>query len=148
MTSCSSHEIIWIKPDIEEEQWEFFRHPDKQWYYQRHGIAWPDIVAGFANGELVSYPRSNMVGDITISLSYHTYEDYSRYLAKAKRGYRISYARMEDELQRHGRLTLKAPIIVTVANEGMLFSGYRRLCLAWNYGMVPYAWLVPLKPGY
>ena len=146
MISSSSHKILWIKPDLEEELWEFSRHPDKQGYYQRYGIGWPDIVSGFGHGELTPYPRSNMIDDIFVSLSYHTYEDYSRYLAKAKRGYRINYSRMEDELQSKGVLTLKAPIILTVGNEGMLFSGYRRLCLAWNYGMVPYVWLVTLNP--
>jgi hypothetical protein len=145
LRSRSSHEIFWIKPDIEEEQWEFFRHPDKQGYYQQHDIGWSDIVSGFNNGELVQYPRSGTLNEIKVSLSYHTFEDYSRYLAKAKRGYRINYSRMEDELQRSGRLTMKAPIILTTGNEGMLFSGYRRLCLAWNHGMIPYVWLVHLN---
>jgi len=147
MISLSSHKISWVKPDIEEEQWEFSRHPDKQGYYQQHGIDWQDIISGFQDGKLIQYPRSNMIGNIEVALSYHKYEDYSRYLAKAKRGYRINYSRMEDDLQRNGHLTLKAPIILTVGNEGILFSGYRRLCLAWNHGMTPYVWLVTLKSG-
>jgi hypothetical protein len=85
-----------------------------------------------------------MIGDLPVALSYDTYDDYSRYLAKAKRGYRKSHGKMEEQLQRMGRLTLKAPIILKSGQEGLLFSGYRRLCLAWNYGMVPYVWLVTL----
>jgi hypothetical protein len=49
---------------------------------------------------------------------------------------------MEEELQRCGTLNLKAPIILFCGNEGLLFSGYRRLCLSWNYGMVPFVWVV------
>lgn len=144
MISRSIHEILWIQPDLEEERWEFFHHPDKQGYYQRHAIEWQQIVARFAEGELTPYPRSEMIGNTTVSLSYHTWEEYSRYLAKAKRGYRINYSRMEDDLQRTGRLILKAPIIVAVGHDGLLFSGYRRLCLAWNHGMVPCVWFVQL----
>jgi hypothetical protein len=51
---------------------------------------------------------------------------------------------MEDDLQRAGSLELKAPILLCSGGEGVLFSGYRRLCLGWNYGMVPYVWLVRL----
>jgi hypothetical protein len=51
---------------------------------------------------------------------------------------------MEDALQRQGTLTLPAPIILQCGNEALLFSGYRRLCLAWNYGMVPWVWLLPV----
>jgi hypothetical protein len=54
---------------------------------------------------------------------------------------------MEEELQRCGILTMKAPIILQCADEALLFSGYRRLCLAWNYGMVPYVWLVRFREG-
>ena len=145
MISCSSLNIVWTKPDIDEEQWEFSRHPDKQEYYQRHGISWADIVAGFDLGELVPYPRSSMIGNIPVSLSYHRYEDYSRYLARAKRGYRKNYSKLEEELQSKGTLTLKAPVLLSAGGEALLFSGYRRLCLAWNYGMVPYVWLTPLQ---
>ncbi|GAM09918.1 hypothetical protein OR1_02200 [Geobacter sp. OR-1] len=145
MISNSSIRITWIKPEIEEEQWEFSRHPAKQEYYQRHAIDWPEIVSASNQGELIPYPRSGELGTIKVSLSYHNYEDYSRYLAKAKRGYRLSYAKMENDLQRNGELTLKAPIILALADDGLLFSGYRRLCLAWNYGMVPYIWLVTLN---
>jgi hypothetical protein len=142
--SGSSLTITWLKPDIEEEQWEFFKHPEKQSYYRQHQVLWPDIISAFDCGKLLEYPRSDRIGEISVSLSYHTYDDYSRYLAKAKRGYRISYSRMENQLQRNGGLTLKAPIILTTGNEGLLFSGYRRLCLSWNYGIVPYVWLVNL----
>ena len=76
--------------------------------------------------------------------AYHTYDDYCRYLAKAKRGYRLNYNRLEEALQRAGHLTLPAPIVLQAGNEALLFAGYRRLCLAWNYGMVPYVWLVTL----
>jgi hypothetical protein len=83
-----------------------------------------------------------MLNGIPVSLSYSSYDDYSRYLAKAKRGYRRNYTKMEEELQRCGTLNLKAPIILVCGNEGLLFSGYRRLCLSWNYGMVPFVWVV------
>jgi hypothetical protein len=49
---------------------------------------------------------------------------------------------MADDLHSVGTLALKAPIILISNGEGLLFSGYRRLCLAWNYGMIPYVWLV------
>jgi len=147
MISRSVHEILWVQPDLEEERWEFSHHPHKQEYYQRHGITWSKIASCFHGGELAPYPRTGMIGSITVSLSYHTYEEYSRYLAKAKRGYRLNYSRMEDELQRSGRLTMKAPIVLAHGDNGMLFSGYRRLCLAWNYGMVPNVWLVTLDQG-
>lgn len=51
---------------------------------------------------------------------------------------------MEESLQRRGTLTLPAPIILQCGDEALLFSGYRRLCLAWNYGMVPFVWLLPV----
>ena len=40
MLSMSTHQIVWLKPEIAEEQWEFFHHPAKQDYYARHGIGW------------------------------------------------------------------------------------------------------------
>ncbi len=80
-----------------------------------------------------------------VALSYHTYDDYSRWLARAKRGYRRNYSRMEEALQREGELTLPAPVVLCCAGEALLFAGYRRLCLAWNYGMIPYVWLVTLE---
>lgn len=144
MLSASGHTIQWLKPDLDEEQWEFFNHPDKQGFYRSHDIAWERLVAAFERGRLEPYPRSGRIGGIPVSGSYHTYDDYARYLAKAKRGYRKSYSAMEDALQRAGTLTLKAPIILCCREEALLFSGYRRLCLAWNYGMVPWVWLVPL----
>ena len=145
MHSTSAHRIDWVKPVLDEEQWEFFHHPAKQEFYRRHAIDWDLIVATFDRGTLEPYPRSDRIGDIPVFLSYHTYEEYSTYLARAKRGYRKNYTKMEEELQSSGALTLKAPIILACRGEALLFSGYRRLCLAWNYGMVPYAWLVPLS---
>ncbi len=144
MISTSALKILWIKPDIAEEQWEFSMHPAKQEYYCRHGIDWNLILSAFDYGELVPYPRSNRIANLPVALSYDTYDDYSKFLAKAKRGYRKNYGKMEEQLQRIGALTLKAPIILQSGQEALLFSGYRRLCLSWNYGMVPYAWLVPL----
>ncbi len=144
MLSVSALRIAWRKPVIEGEEWEFFRHPAKQDYYCRHGIAWEGILASFDSGTLVPYPRSNRLMGVPVSLSYDSYDDYSRFLAKAKRGYRRSYAKMEEELQRAGALALPAPIILRSGREALLFSGYRRLCLAWNYGMVPFVWLVSL----
>ncbi len=144
MISTSALEIQWVKPAIAEEQWEFFMHPAKQEYYSCHGIQWEQILIAFDCGKLVPYPRSDRIGDLSVAMSYDTYDDYSRYLAKSKRGYRKNYVKMEEQLQRNGTLTLKAPIILKSGQDGLLFSGYRRLCLAWNYGMVPYAWLVTL----
>jgi hypothetical protein len=77
-----------------------------------------------------------------VALSYSSYDDYARYLARAKRGYRRNYSLMEDALQRQGNLTLPAPVVLQCGAEALLFSGYRRLCLAWNYGMVPGVWLL------
>jgi hypothetical protein len=145
LRSTSTHSISWLKPDIAEEQWEFSHHPAKQEYYLRHGIDWEGLLAAFDHGRLVPYPRANRVMDIPVALSHDTYDDYARYLARAKRGYRRNYAKMEEDLQRSGTLALKAPIILHAGGEALLFSGYRRLCLAWNYGIVPYVWLVPLK---
>lgn len=142
--STSSLTIEWIEPELAVEEWEFFHHPAKQPFYLKHGIEWEKIVAGFASGRLASYPRSSEIEGVSVALCHHSYEAYSRYLAKAKRGYRLNYNRMEDDLQRSGRLILPAPIIIQKMGEALLFSGYRRLCLAWNYGMVPYVWLVSL----
>jgi hypothetical protein len=144
MISNSTLTITWVKPDIEEERWEFFNHPAKQEWYRSHAVTWEQIVSGFDSGSLVSWPRSATIGELPVALSYCRYEDYQTYLARSKRGYRKNYSRMEDSLQSDGSLTLKAPIILGSRGEGVLFSGYRRLCLGWNYGMVPYVWLVQL----
>ena len=143
MHSTSNLTIEWAKPDIATEQWEFSGHPDKQGFYLRHAIDWEQILSSFDDGLLTPYPRSNNIDGIPVSLSYSSYDDYARYLAKAKRGYRRNYSLMEDALQRQGALTLPAPIILQFGAEALLFSGYRRLCLAWNYGMVPCVWLLP-----
>lgn len=144
MQSTSSLTITWQKPDLGEEEWEFHKHPAKQEYYRRHGIGWDRLVTAFEGGRLEQYPRSDRVLGMPVLLSYDTYDDYARYLAKAKRGYRLNYNRMEEALQRGGTLNLPAPIVLLCGGEALLFSGYRRLCLAWNYGMVPYVWLVGL----
>lgn len=146
MLTRSTHTINWIKPILNEERWEFFHHPDKQSFYRRHGLDWERLCTAFERGELTPWPRSERIEDLPVHLAYHTYEDYLKYLAKAKRGYRINYSRMENDLQRHGVLSLKAPIVLCGAAEALLFSGYRRLCLAWNYGMVPGVWRVPILP--
>ena len=145
MITSSSLSIRWVKPDIAAEQWEFSHHPDKQGFYQRHNIGWEDIESGFGAGQLAPYPRSERINGIPVALSYSSYDDYARYLAKAKRGYRRNYSLMEETLQRDGHLTLPAAIILLCNGEALLFSGYRRLCLAWNYGMTPCAWLLPIK---
>ncbi len=145
MKSQSTLVIDWLPPDINKERWEFFSHPVKQEWYRLHGVSWELTESRFEYGSLVPYPRSDHVGGIQVSLSYHTYDDYQHYLAKAKRGYRKSYSRMENDLQMNGSLALEAPIILYCNNEGILFSGYRRLCLAWNYGILPFVWLVGLK---
>lgn len=145
MRSTSNLIIEWVKPDIATEQWEFSGHPDKQGFYLRHGIDWELILSGFDAGRLTPYPRSDYINEIPVSLSYSSYDDYARYLAKAKRGYRRNYSLMEEALQRLGTLTLPAPIILQCGAEALLFSGYRRLCLAWNYGMAPCVWLLPVK---
>lgn len=144
MRSTSSLTIEWGKPDIATEQWEFSGHPDKQKFYQRHSIIWEDILRGSDRGRLVAYPRSNHISEIPVLLSYSSYSDYAHYLAKAKRGYRRNYSLMEEALQQAGQLTLPAPIILQCDDEALLFSGYRRLCLAWNYGMTPFVWLLPI----
>lgn len=144
MLTRSALTITWLQPDIEEERWEFFSHPAKQEWYRSHSVTWERIVSRFDGGSLVSYPRGATIGEIPVALSYHSYDDYQTYLARAKRGYRKNYSRMEDALQSAGSLALKAPIILCSSEEGLLFSGYRRLCLGWNYGTVPYVWLVRL----
>jgi len=145
MRSASSLVIDWIRPELAVEEWEFFHHPAKQPFYRQHGISWELIAAAFTAGALTPYPRGGEIAGIPVALSHHSYDDYARYLAKAKRGYRLNYNRMEDTLQRSGRLTLPAPIVLQSGGEALLFSGYRRLCLAWNYGMVPYVWLISLQ---
>lgn len=142
MISNSALTIKWLRPDIEDERWEFFNHPDKQMWYRSHGVTWEQLVCSFEQGTFVPYPRNDKIDEIQVSLSYHRYKDYQTYLAKAKRGYRKNYSRMEDGLQSAGHLDLKAPVILTAGRDGLLFSGYRRLCLAWNYGMIPYVWRV------
>lgn len=142
--SESSLTIEWTLPDIETERWEFFNHPAKQPFYEKHGIGWESIAAGAMSARLASYPRSGEIEGVPVLRSNHSYEDYCRYLAKAKRGYRLNYSKMEDALQRCGKLTLPAPVILKADGEALLFSGYRRLCLAWNYGMVPCVLLIQL----
>ena len=140
--STSSLTIEWIEPELAGEEWEFFQHPAKQPFYQKHSLSWEQLAAGFRGGRLTPYPRSAEIEGVPVLLSHHSYEEYARYLAKAKRGYRLNYNKMEDALQRSGSLVLPAPIIIRSHGEALLFSGYRRLCLAWNYGMIPFVWLV------
>lgn len=140
--SASSLSIEWTRPELAGEEWEFFQHPAKQPFYQRHALTWEKLADSFPSGQLSRYPRSGELGGVPVLLSHHTYEEYSRYLARAKRGYRLNYNKMETALQQNGSLTLPAPVIIVAAGEGLLFSGYRRLCLAWNYGMVPCVWLI------
>jgi hypothetical protein len=142
--STSSLTIDWIQPELAGEEWEFFQHPAKQEFYQKHALSWEKIADKFASGCLIPYPRGGEINGVPVLFSHHSYADYSRYLAKAKRGYRLNYNKMEDALQRSGNLTLPAPIILQENGEALLFSGYRRLCVTWNYGMVPYVWLVSL----
>ncbi|MDD2366043.1 MAG: hypothetical protein PHN84_07760 [Desulfuromonadaceae bacterium] len=144
MRSDSTLVINWFKPDIEDERWEFFNHPAKQEWYLNYSVTWEQIVSCFKSGTLCKYPRSSKIGEIPVALSYHSYEEYQTWLAKAKRGYRKSYSKMEDALQAAGELNLPAPIILVHNGDAILFSGYRRLCLAWNYGMIPYVWLVEI----
>lgn len=145
MQSTSAHSISWTRPDITEEMWEYSSHPAKQGFYQDHAIDWDRLLAAAECGRFVPYPRSDLIKGIPVALSYDSYDDYARYLAKAKRGYRRSYAKMEEVLQREGTLVLPAPIIILSDREALLFSGYRRLCLAWNYGMVPFVWLITVR---
>ena len=145
MRSRATLSIAWVKPELSDEEWEFFHHPAKQEFYGRWGLQWEGLAADFERGRLEPYPRSPRICAMPVALSYHTYEEYSHYLARAKRGYRRNYSRMEEALQREGELTLPAPIILCRDGEALLFAGYRRLCLAWNYGMIPYVWLVTLE---
>lgn len=144
MLTSSTLSINWLKPDLEEERWEFFNHPAKQEWYCSHNVSWERLASVFNAGELTPYPRSDRLCGMPVALSYHSYEEYKTFLAKAKRGYRINYSRMEDALQAAGSLVLKAPIILTSGGEAILFSGYRRLCLGWNYGILPYVWRVEM----
>jgi hypothetical protein len=144
MRSPATLSIDWGKPELAAEEWEFSGHPAKQQFYRQHGITWEALTTAFDSGRLVPYPRGGELGGVPVSLSYHTYDDYCRYLAKAKRGYRLNYNRMEESLQRGGELALPAAIVLQAGEEALLFSGYRRLCLAWNYGMTPFVWLVSL----
>jgi len=142
--SSSSLAIEWIEPELAGEEWEFYQHPAKQAFYRQHGITWETLAAAFPEGRFAPYPRRGDIDGVPVTLSHHSYDDYARYLAKAKRGYRLNYNRMEEALQRAGSLTLPAPVILRAGDEALLFSGYRRLCLAWNYGMVPHVWQVTL----
>lgn len=144
MVSTSALTISWLQPDLQEERWEFFNHPSKQEWYRQHEVTWEQIESCFESGRLTAYSRSAFIDQVQVALSYHSYSEYQTYLAKARRGYRRNYSKMEDALQNEGKLQMKAPIILVNAGEGLLFSGYRRLCLAWNYGMIPYVWLVKL----
>ena len=144
MISRSTLTISWIRPDLEEERWEYFNHPAKQEWYRKRELTWEAIEKVFSRGALTPYPRAACIDALPVALSYSRYEEYQTYLARAKRGYRQNYSRMEDALQKAGSLTIKAPIVLKSSDEGLLFSGYRRLCLAWNYGMVPSVWLIPL----
>jgi len=145
MQSSSSLTISWSKPELATEQWEFFKHPAKQDFYHRNNLSWEQLCNAFEEGCLTPYPRSAQLDKQTVELSYSSYDDYSHYLAKAKRGYRSNYSAMEEALQRQGELALPAAIILQSNSSSLLFSGYRRLCLAWNYGMTPYVWLVKLS---
>lgn len=148
MVSNSTLTIRWLQPELQEERWEYFNHPAKQQWYQQHAAAWEQIESSFDSGLLVPYPRSGLIGEVPVALSYHSYPEYQTYLAKAKRGYRRNYSKMEESLQFNGTLTLKAPIILVSGGEALLFSGYRRLCLAWNYGIIPHVWLVSLGESF
>lgn len=143
-TSASSLTVDWQIPDILSEHLEF-GHPAKQEFYLKHNITWETLSNAASQGIMVPCKRDGLIEGIPISLCYHTYDDYLHYLAKAKRGYRKSYDRMEKMLQREGNISLPAAIIVAAGSEALLFSGYRRLSLAWNYGMIPYVFLVNYK---
>jgi len=145
MQSNSTLFITWSQPDIADEAWEFTHHPAKQLFYQRHGLSWEKVLSASVTGELVPWPRASTLEGVMVEGSYHRYEDYQKYLAKAKRGYRLNYNRLEEALQRDGSLHLPAPIVLVCGSEALLFSGYRRLCLAWNYGMIPRVWRVQLS---
>ena len=147
MRSSATLTIIWTKPEIGLEEWEFIAHPAKQSFYRRHGITWKHILDAFDGSTLTPWPRGGEISGIPVAGSYHTYDDYICYLARSKRGYRRNYTLMEEALQRTGELVLPAPIILACNGEGLLFAGWRRLCLAWNYGMIPGVWLVQLAGG-
>lgn len=147
MRSPATLAIDWQPPELAGEEWEFFRHPAKQPFYRRHDISWAALTAAFPAGRLTAYPRGGELGGCPVALAHHSYDDYCRYLARAKRGYRLNYTRLEEALQRAGELRLPAAIVLMAGGEALLFSGYRRLCLAWNYGMTPFVWLVTLPGG-
>jgi hypothetical protein len=147
MLSRSTLVIDWTRPELAAERWEFSHHPAKQPFYRRHGLDWERLTAAFERGELTPWPRSDRIGEIPVELAYHRYDDYLTYLSKARRNYRLNYNRMELALQRAGTLTLPAPIVLACGGEALLFSGWRRLCLAWNYGMAPCVWLVTIAPA-
>lgn len=148
MITNSALTIDWLPPDIETERWEFFSHPAKQEWYRERGITWERIVAASAQGRLIPYPRGAFLEGLPVARSYDSYAEYKTFLSRAKRGYRLNYSHMEDALQEDGTLILPAPIVLTCSDQGLLFSGYRRLCLGWNYGMMPYVWCVtvPTEP--
>jgi len=70
MLSASGHTIQWLKPDLVEEEWEFFNHPDKQCFYLRHGIEWERLSSAFDRGSLEPYPRSDRIMGIAVSGAY------------------------------------------------------------------------------
>ena len=128
--SVATLAIDWLPPDLETERWEFFHHPAKQSFYQRHGIGWEALQAAHAVGGLRPYPRGEILDGAMVLLAYPEYEDYLTCVARAKRGYRNGYVQLERALQSQGQLRLPAPIVLFAGGEGLLFSGYRRLCLA------------------
>lgn len=142
--SAASLTIDWTPPDLEAERWEFFQHPAKQPFYQRHAVRWETLQQAAGAGALVPYARGATLSGTPVLLSYPEYEDYLHYVARAKRGYRNGYVQLERDLQRCGHLQLPAPIVLVAPGEGLLFAGYRRLCLAWNYGMTPFVWQINL----
>jgi hypothetical protein len=142
--SVSTLTIAWHPPDLEQESWEFSHHPAKQFFYRRHSVTWAAVQAAQGAASLVPYPRGANLDGTPILLSYPEYEDYLTFVARAKRGYRNGYVQLERDLQQAGSLRLPAPIVLVAAGEGLLFSGYRRLCLAWNYGMIPSVWRINL----
>lgn len=143
MHSHSTLTITWQPPEIATEAWEF-THPAKQPFYLRHALTWNELLAASVDADLIPWPRSPRIEGILVEQGYSDYEDYQKYLARAKRGYRLNYSRLEEALQRDGHLLLPAPIVLLCGGEALLFSGYRRLCLAWNYGMIPFVWRVQL----
>lgn len=144
MRSVATLSIDWLPPDLAAERWEFFEHPAKQPFYRRHGLSWEGLGVAAEGGSLLPWPRGEVCAGVPVRLAYSRYDDYLTYLHRAPRNYRLNYLRLEQALQRDGTLTLPAPIVLVAAQEGLLFSGWRRLCLAWNYGMVPYVWAVRL----